>query len=284
LTENCPLVQIIPGLYLIAGENDGRFPYAHSFFVDGSIRALVDTGAGIARLEWMRERFHIDMVISSHSHPDHTAGNWLFQGLPLYAPEQATNSFGRLHLLSHRFVERGPLGRIWRRFVQNSMQFRDALCTHTFDHNSVFDFGPIVLIAIHTPGHVVDHMCFFEPKHGILLSSDIDLTSFGPWYGHRESSIPDFKDSIRRVMDLKPRIIVSSHKGLIRHDIQDHLVRYLAKFDERKLLIKELIAAGYSVPEIVESSPIYGQYPYAATLLKYWEEQMIRKHIEELGW
>jgi glyoxylase-like metal-dependent hydrolase (beta-lactamase superfamily II) len=272
-------VEIIPDLYLLPGAGNGRFPYAHSFLIDGDTRALLDTGAGIQRLQKLREQISLDLLISSHSHPDHTAGNWLFQDLPLYAPEQAADTFGRLLPLSERLVEPGPLAVIWRRFVRQTLSFRDAPPTNTFPDKAAFDFGRVKLIALHTPGHVIDHTCFFEPTHGVLLSFDIDLTSFGPWYGHRESDITQFKASIRRVMALQPRVIVSSHKGIITDDIQIRLARFLAVFDEREAKIKTLLAAGYTLAEMVERSPFYGGYPYAPELLRYWEEQMIRKHL-----
>ncbi len=274
------LVQIVPDLYLVPGAGNGRFPYSHSFLVEGETRALLDAGIGIQHLRKLRDQILPDVVISSHSHPDHTAGNWLFHGLSLYAPEQAADTFGRLYALSERFVEPGSLAAIWRRFVRQEMNFQDAPPTHTFGNEEAFDFGRVRLIALHTPGHVIDHTCFFEPTHGVLLSFDIDLTSFGPWYGHRESDITQFTGSVRRVMALQPRVIVSSHKGIITDDIQIRLARFLAVFDERDARIRELLAAGHTLAEMVELSPFYGGYPFAPELLRYWEEQMIRKHLE----
>lgn len=276
------LVEIVPGLYLLPGQAEGRFPFAHSFVIEGDTLALIDTGAGIERLQWLRDRAPLDMVIASHSHPDHTAGNWLFQGLPLHAPNQAADTFGRLEPLSERFVEPGSLAATWRQYVHQAMHFCDAPPTHTFPDRATFDVGRVKLVAIHTPGHVIDHTCFFEPTHGILLSFDIDLTSFGPWYGHRESDIQQFKASIRRVMALGPRVVVSSHKGIIQDDIQARFDRFLGVFDEREAKLRELLATGCSVPEIVDLSPFYGGYPYAPELLRYWETQMIHKHIELL--
>jgi glyoxylase-like metal-dependent hydrolase (beta-lactamase superfamily II) len=279
------LLEVIPGLYLLPGEEQGRFPYSHSFLVEGEIWALVDTGAGIAQLQRLREALgsSLDMVIASHSHPDHTAGNWLFAGLPLHAPRQSAGSLGRLELLSARFVEPGPLVPTWLQFIRQVTGFQDAPPTHTFDDGHTFDLGgSIELVVIHTPGHTIDHTCFFEPTHGVLLSFDIDLTSFGPWYGHRESDIAQFKDSIRRVMDLDPRVIVSSHKGIIRDEIQERLARFMAVFDQREAKIHELLKAGYSVEQMVDLSPIYGGHPYMPSIMRYWEEQMIRKHVEVL--
>ncbi|MFW9894097.1 MAG: MBL fold metallo-hydrolase, partial [Candidatus Thorarchaeota archaeon] len=273
---------IIPGLYLLPGSQEGRFPFSHSFLVEGETRAIIDTGAGIQRLQRLQQQTPVDLVISSHSHPDHTAGNWIFDGLPLHAPEQAAVSFGRLQPLSERFVEPGRLSKVWRKFVRQTMYFRDAPHTDTFCDGATFDLGRVTLVAIHTPGHVLDHYCFFEPNQGVLFSFDIDLTSFGPWYGHRESNIGEFEKAIRRVIALKPKLIVSSHKGIIENDIQSRLNRFLAVFDERDAKIRRLLTAGYTANQMVELSPFYGGHPFAPEILRYWEQQMILKHLERL--
>jgi glyoxylase-like metal-dependent hydrolase (beta-lactamase superfamily II) len=74
------LVEIIPGLYLLPGQAEGRFPFAHSFVVEGDARALIDTGAGTQRLQSLRDQSSLDMLMASHSHPDHTAGKLAVRG------------------------------------------------------------------------------------------------------------------------------------------------------------------------------------------------------------
>ena len=34
--------------------------------------------------------------------------------------------------------------------------------------------------ALHTPGHTLDHLCLYDPEHGILLSGDHVLPSITP--------------------------------------------------------------------------------------------------------
>ncbi len=276
------LTEIIPGLYLIPAENNGRFPFAHSFFVDGSSPALIDTGCGMSVVDELQREHNVDLVIASHSHPDHTALNWKFNGAPLYAPQYSADTFGNFDVLGDRFTEPGALAREWQRYVSSVMHYKTALPTHTFVDGHVFDFGKISLTAIHTPGHTIDHTCFFEPTHGVLLSFDIDLTSFGPWYAHRESDIAAFEGSMRKVMALKPRVIVSSHKGIIADDIDTRLQRYLNVFDARDRILLDLMARPRTLKELVDLSPFYQCYPYAEMLLRYWEEQMIRKHLARL--
>ncbi len=276
------LTEIVPGLCLVPGENNGRFPFAHSFLVEGATRALIDTGCGARVIAALQREQAVDMVIASHSHPDHTALNWKFDGAPIHAPQYSADTFGRFDLLGERFTEPGELAAAWRNYVGAMMRYQTALPTHTFADGHVFDFGKVKLVVIHTPGHTVDHTCLFEPTHGVLLSFDIDLTSFGPWYGHRESDIAAFETSIRKLMALQPRVIASSHKGIIADDVPARLQRYLDVFDARDRILLELLPRAQTLDALVNASPFYQGYPYAEKLLRYWEGQMIRKHLARL--
>ena len=276
------LTKIIPGLYLVPAENNGRFPFAHSYLVEGTTRALIDTGCGVSVIDALRREREIDCVIASHSHPDHTALNWKFDGVPLYAPQYAADTFGNFELLSERFAGH-ELASEWRAFVGATMNFRTALPTHTFGNGHIFDFGKIKLTALHTPGHTRDHTCLYEPTHGVLLSFDIDLTSFGPWYGHAELDIPAFENSIRQVMALRPRVIVSSHKGIFTDDIPARLQRFLDVIAARDQILFDLLPRVQTLDGLIDLSPFYRGYPYAPRVMRYWEEQMIRKHLDRLG-
>jgi glyoxylase-like metal-dependent hydrolase (beta-lactamase superfamily II) len=276
------LTEIIPGLFLVPAENNGRFPLAHSYLVEGTTRALIDTGCGARAIDALRREREIDCVIASHSHPDHTALNWKFDGTPIYAPQYAADTFGNFDSLGERFAGR-ELASEWRTWVGAAMNFKTALPTHTFGDGHIFDFGKIKLTALHTPGHTRDHMCLFEPTHGVLLSFDIDLTSFGPWYAHLESDIAAFEDSICQVMSLNPRVLVSSHKGIFTDDIPARLQRYLDVIAARDRMLRDLLMRMETLDDLIDLSPFYHGYPYAPSIMRYWEAQMITKHLDRLG-
>jgi glyoxylase-like metal-dependent hydrolase (beta-lactamase superfamily II) len=65
---------------------------SHSFLVRDEITALIDTGCGLDLLAEIKETFQIDMIINSHGHPDHSAGNWVFPDLNLY--QDASSQIG----------------------------------------------------------------------------------------------------------------------------------------------------------------------------------------------
>ncbi|MDE3091941.1 MAG: MBL fold metallo-hydrolase, partial [Chloroflexota bacterium] len=133
------LIEVIPGLHLVPAENNGRFPFAHSFLVDGAPRTLIDTGCGMSVVDALQREGKIDLVIASHCHPDHTALNWRFSGTPLYAPQYSADTFGNFDVLGERFLEPGALASEWRKFVSRAMNFKTALPTNTYVEGKTFD-------------------------------------------------------------------------------------------------------------------------------------------------
>jgi glyoxylase-like metal-dependent hydrolase (beta-lactamase superfamily II) len=275
-------IPLVDGLWLIPGENRGRFPRSHSFLIQDEVSALIDCGCGIGRLEELRAGYRIDLVINSHSHPDHAGGNWVFADRPLLVPIQGAATAGSIYLLSHRLVDPGPLSRAWRRFAREAMDFRDRRPTGTFGPGFVFDFGRLRLEAIHAPGHLADHYLFWEPVSRTVLSFDIDLTPFGPWYGHRESDITAFRRSIRTVRDLSPARVVSSHFEPVTENVDQALRDYEAVFDGRDETILSRLGDWATLDELAAAAPIYGRFPYAPELMLYWERMMIEKHLDLL--
>ncbi|MFX1474156.1 MAG: MBL fold metallo-hydrolase [Promethearchaeota archaeon] len=274
------LQRVADHIYLVPGGNKGRFPYSHSVLIVDNETVLIDTGCGIETLKQIRKEYRIDYVINSHTHIDHIAGNWLFQDKPLFVPEQGFTSRGSLVKLSQRFVNE-PLGPRWRKFAREILGVRDCEPTDSYNEDTRFSFGEVTLTPIYTPGHTIDHYCFLEETERILFSFDYDLTSF-PWYGHAESSLADFRSSVKRLKALSPKIVVSSHKGIITEDIGARFDAFYNKLDERNERILSLLGSGKTVEQLVDHAPIYGRFPYVKSLLRYWEAVMILKHLEEL--
>ena len=239
------LVNVTDNILLVKGINEGRFPHSHSVLILDEDVVLIDTGCGIEVLEQIKRRFNISYVINSHTHPDHSAGNWVFKNSPIYVPEEGFKTSGNLRELSVRFVGK-KLAKYWREFIKKNLEFKNCEPTNSYFPHTVFDFGSKKLKAIFTPGHTNDHYCFFEPQEKILFSFDYDLTSF-PWYGHIESSIQEFSRSVFKLKALSPELVVSSHRGLIKEKIGQLEVGYSA----------DLIGLDMNSPNLRFSKDIY---------------------------
>jgi len=274
------LEPITSNVSLIHGKRKGKFPYSHSILILDKSTVLIDTGCGLEILREIKKKYDLDFVINSHTHPDHSACNWMFSDKPIYVPKEGFDTSGNIIALSERFVSKG-LAPIWRKFAENSMNFRNCKPTNNYNSKTIFKFGKTTFTPIHTPGHTQDHYCFYEEKKRILFSFDYDLTNF-PWYGHRESNISEFRESVMKLRALLPEIVVSSHRGIITQDIDVEFADFHKIIDERSTRILSLLGEGMTLNQLVDIAPIYGAFPYAQPLLCYWERKMIKQHLEEL--
>ncbi len=138
---------------MIVGTGRGHFPISHSFLVKDEVSALIDTGCGLELLKEIDRTYDIDLIINSHCHPDHSAGNWIFESIPVHAPAMGANSHGRLGPLSMRFFPGKPFAGRWRDWITRTMGFQDKEPSEYFEDGHVFDFGHLRLQDVHTPGH-----------------------------------------------------------------------------------------------------------------------------------
>ena len=171
--------QILPGVWLVRAENKGRFPFAHSLFLEGAPSLLIDTGAG-SGLEPLAGR--VDQVLLSHYHRDHVMGNHLFAGAAfkihrLDAPGvQSLEGFYELSGLG-----RFPGADYWRLVRQSG--FTATSLAGSIEDGMRLDLGAMTVQVLHTPGHTPGHCAFLIEEFEAVFAADIDLTSFGPWYG-----------------------------------------------------------------------------------------------------
>lgn len=275
--------EIVEGLFLVPGANRGRFPWSHSILTVGDRVVLFDTGCGTEAIQQIKKRYNVDLVINSHTHPDHFSGNHYFQGCELWVPEMFAGILADLEKMSVRLAGGGKPAQEWLRLVREVLGHVPTPPTGTFRDGDLIDTGNLRFRAVHTPGHTADHFCFFEEDKGILLSFDIDFTRFGPWYGHDECDIDDFCGSLRRVLELKPRMVVSSHRRPITEEIEKEIASFASVFSQRDEKILRLLDAGPATPEkLADHSPIYGVRDSGFALAHYFESRMIEKHLELL--
>lgn len=270
---------------LLPAPNNGRFPYANSLLIqDGGCTVLVDTGCGGEILTALQEAFTLDYVICTHSHVDHTSGNWRFNSTPIWLPAGVGfETGGEAARMALRFQDDPAVQAAWLETTVPMIGFRDAPPTDAYPPGHVFTIGGTALHSIPAPGHSADHTCFWEPESSTLLATDIDFTRFGPWYGNPESDIDAFMESIRRVWALGPWTVISSHKGLFREDIDGMFQGYLDHFARREARILAVMAEPTALPALVEQAIIYGCYPRAGQLLRYFEQVMLQKHLARLA-
>jgi glyoxylase-like metal-dependent hydrolase (beta-lactamase superfamily II) len=135
--------------------------FTAAYWVDG---LLIDTGCRHTVLELMQalESVPVGMIVNTHSHEDHIAGNALLQSKrkvdirahPLALPVLA-DPRGKQPLNAYRKVMWG---------TPDPSQGKPLGETIGTEHYA--------FQVIPTPGHSPDHVCLFEPRQGWLFTGD----------------------------------------------------------------------------------------------------------------
>lgn len=270
---------------MIEGENQARFPFCNAFLITGPETVLIDTGIGERRLAQLDRERRIDRVIISHSHPDHIAGCHLLADRHLMLPAETGPEVHDLLKLGERFTGTPERGKKWAAFVKKHLNLEPLREPDArYGNGDILDFGSVRLEAIFVPGHLDDHYCFFDHQSRTLLTTDIDFSSFGPWYGNPECAIRPFASGIQHVMRYPFDQVCSSHKPPIkgRAAATDAFDRFLELFDVHRELIFNLCDPPATLDQMVAISPFYKNRLGDTFVQNVFERNMIRKNLELL--
>lgn len=266
-------------VHLIIGKNNGAFPFSNSLLIMDEEVVLIDSGLGDELLQKIKDE--VDIVLNSHYHIDHILGNYLFNELWVVdAEENVTSSFENYK----RYA--GILGtdieQDWLEWFHEHFKFRASSPARTFKPNEVFKFGESEWIAIHTPGHSPGHCCFYEPSRKLMFSSDLDLTSFGPWYGNPNANLYDFIESIKKLSNFQMDVIATSHMIPLTENIHQALEDYLNIIFERDENILKILEKEMTIEELVKHNIIYKEEHKRYKAFAWFEQNMLEKNLERL--
>lgn len=273
--------QVRPGVWLVKGENGGRFPYAHSLFLAGESKLLIDTGAGRG-LERLAGK--ADLVILSHYHRDHVSGNDRFAQAsfrihPLDAPG-VESAAGFLRLSGMDRLS----GEACRELV-GQVNFKPTVLDGRITDGERIDLGGLTVRILHTPGHTPGHCAFLVEEYDLVFAADIDLTSFGPWYGNPTSDLEQFRQSIRRLRDLQSALLLTSHSAPVTgtEKVNAGLEAYGAVFDRRESALHALLRRQpLTLEQLIDRKLIFKRHPHPEILYRLFERSMVSKHLESL--
>jgi glyoxylase-like metal-dependent hydrolase (beta-lactamase superfamily II) len=270
-------------VYLIQAPDQARFPFCNSFLLTGKETVLIDAGIGGQKIQALDKIKRIDILIISHSHPDHLLAWHYLEDRYLLIPKETPENVKDLMLLGKRFTPTSEGAIQWADMVGKGLGIRPLREPDgRFGPADRLELGGAQLEAIHAPGHIDDHYCFYDHKSGSLLTTDIDFTSFGPWYGNPESDIERFEESIKKVMGFPYRSVCSSHKPVIEGDATQQFQAYLDAFDRQRQAIFSLCDPPRTLEQIVAASPLYRNRSSDKTIQLSFEETMILKNLELL--
>ena len=252
----------------VLGLNPGMMtgPGTNTYLIGRRDPILLDTGAGVPEYMnglqgYLAERGwkQPSRVVLTHRHRDHLGGvahvRERYRGLPV----------GKL---IHRDADL-PEG------------------IETLRDGQTIEGDGATLVAIHTPGHASDHLCYYLPEENAVFTGDVVLAGSTTVIPAEDGDLLDYMNSLRRLQQLGVRRIYPAHgpvvedgPALIAEYIEHRLLR------ERQIL-EELGDGPRTIPAIVER--VYAAVPktlhamagqsVASHLKKLAREGRVREHL-----
>lgn len=277
------VVELAKDFYLITAPNKSRFPFCNSFLFTGKENFLIDAGMDKQTLFEIDRSCHIDSILFSHSHPDHIL-NWRhLSDRKIYLPNETPDAIYDLETLGLRFMGSVENGKYWAKVIGEGLDIKPfRRPDFRFKDSDILEIGEFRLQMIHAPGHLADHYCFMELTTETLLTSDIDFSAFGPFYGQPECDIELFIKSIKKVMSFPYKQLCSSHKLPVKGDATEKFEMFMQGFERHKGEILKICKTPQTLDQIVENSPIYrGRMP-DKILQDTFERGMVEKSIVQM--
>lgn len=286
------LIPLAPKVWVVAPEVPPRYPYGNCMYIEADYPTLIDLGAGGLAFSALNQD-KVRKAVLSHFHFDHIHGQPFFPQAELYvsAVEQNTyldeNEYIRFHGydLWDKFmpgIPREAYGQVvlLPDDVPVKPGFRVLNPSGVFNDLDQLDLGNRRITAVHLPGHTAGHFGFYLEKEGILFSGDIDLVPTGPWYSSNSASVGDLIKSVQRIEEIKPHLIVPSHRRVQHENLSEKLKQYIRVVHDRNDLIAQILNQPLTLHQLAEYRLVF---PNRQNLYElFWEIMSLRNHVQYL--
>ncbi|TCP25621.1 glyoxylase-like metal-dependent hydrolase (beta-lactamase superfamily II) [Scopulibacillus darangshiensis] len=281
---------------IIMGDNKSRVPFSTSLLIAGQEHStLIDCGAGQTAFEYMKKEHRVMQIYLTHHHFDHIWGAHLFPEAEKLINHNDVNKISDINEIGKAMgiyaVFRKEEIEKWIESQQNKKWQGKVLGKRTLDvtgsyrYDEEIEMSGVKVSMIHAPGHSEGFCCPYIPDYGILLVGDIDLTTFGPFYGDADSNIDQFIESAKKTLEFDVKYYVTSHqKGMyLKKEYKHQLEKYLLIIERREKKIKQAIHKGDSPQQLVQQDIFYYKKQYERNLIFMKNEILsIAKHLKRL--
>jgi glyoxylase-like metal-dependent hydrolase (beta-lactamase superfamily II) len=271
---------------LIWARNSKDFFFANTFVVHDKVPIIIDPSANFTYLRRIALAHETYRVINTHYHGDHCALNSRFRsGIFMCHSEDAPAL--RSWNVFQKSLDKDPnsVYSDWVRRMWQQMHLYETPVTVELEDGQIIETDRHQLKVVHIPGHTPGMIGIHFVDIGLLFTSDIDLTPFGPWYANEVSDIDQFKQSVKKIHAIEVPYYVTSHGQRVytRHKFVDKIEKFYRHFRRRDEAILEALKGGPKTPSELTAAGII----YRSTLLKdplkvYFSDKLIVKHLVQL--
>ena len=243
----------------VLGLNPGMMtgPGTNTYLVGAREPILIDTGIGVPDYVPLLERYMAQRgwrrparVILTHRHKDHLGGvkdlRAKFPGLPvakrLHRDEDLPEGIGDIQ------------------------------------DGEVIEGDGVTLVAVYTPGHASDHLCYYLPEEKALFTGDVVLSGSTSVIPAADGDLLDYMSSLRRLQTFDVRRIYSAH-GPVIEDGPGRIAEYIEHRMLRERQILETLGDGVdTIPALVKR--IYKDVPEKLHMMA---GQSVESHLKKLA-
>jgi glyoxylase-like metal-dependent hydrolase (beta-lactamase superfamily II) len=248
-------LRISENIEYLRPENEISRFLCSGMIVSGSGKVFFDTNLGEAETRKLLVSEKPDFALISHYHLDHSLWGGLVRSssdAELFVPLGEEDRVSKPDVFLQRTLGQMPSGELWRKFVQEHLNFHGSREFGTYDGSFSLDLKKTRMVFIHAPGHSPGHMTVYFPREGILFTSDLGLGPLGPWYGFGDCDICRYVEALLNLKAMKPRLLLTGHDGIISKDIEEVFDRSIKAFFVREDMIREGLEKGRSKDSVVE--------------------------------
>lgn len=267
---------------ILGGERGGRYPHGNSMLVAGTEETLlVDPSLSLIGRDSLP---FTDRVLNSHCHEDHVAGNHLYPKAALHLHEADLPGMRSLDDMMAIYGMSPRIAAAFRQVLRDDFHYVPRPDATAFRDGDVFDLGGTRVRVIHAPGHTRGHCVLHVEPEDVVYLGDIDLSSFGPYYGDAWSSLDDFERTLANVRTIEARWYATFHHvGVVegRDAFVERLDRFAAVIGTRERRLLDFLAEPRTIDEIVAHRFVYrpgDAVPFADDV----ERRSMTQHLERL--
>jgi len=185
-------------------------------------------------------------------------------------------------LLTHSHPDHRPLALRLARQTGASVRCFDPSAgnenAQALSDGDVIRDGELELIAIHTPGHTRDHLCFLDPETRTLYTGDHILNGTTSVVHPGDGNMSDYMESLRRVHALRPTTILPGHGERV-DDAGALIAEYIAHRLEREAQVLIAARGRYAFAPMDLVPTLYAGYPVDVYPLAAWT---VQAHLDKL--
>ena len=284
MTSDVPSASFGPVTVFFGGKN-GKYPDGNQVVVRGAdALAVFDTPQVSQRIG---DAFDAaDLAILGHVHEDHMAGLRRIPRAAVHVHEADVDAARSWAGLSRHYGYPEPVLVALRAKIEREFDYAPRPDAIAYADGARWDLGGGVSVgAIHMPGHTAGHSVLLVEPAGVAFIGDIDLSSFGPYYGDATSDLAAFRRSLRRIADLPARVWVTSHHKGVYTDREAFLAAlraFEATLGAREAKLLAMIGDGARTLEELVAMRLLYPVGYEEVWIDCAERRTIGQHLDEL--